>query len=295
MATALSKPFPTLSKRRLYEIGLWTGYVFLTNAVGATSVFFEYGRLGVPIDWWEPFVWEYSSGLVILILIPFVLAAEKRFPFTRDRLGRAFAIHFALTLPFSILHVAGMVAIRRVVYAIEGGEYDFGNVPLEFLYEWRKDALSYAFIIFVVNAYRIYREKADGEANLVQKPTEWRSEPVREGQKRFRVRHGNQEFFIAPAAVDWIEAAGNYVILHVGSRTFAMRDTLKSLEQRLADAAFARVHRSALVNVAKIARREATGDGDMLLSLENGETVRLSRRYRPSLDAALGPTLATGA
>jgi hypothetical protein len=278
-------PFGALTKRRLYEIGLWAGYIFLSNTIGATSVFFEYGRIGVSIDWWEPFVWEYSSGLLILALIPFVLAAEKRFPFTRENWLRNGGVHLLLTVPFSMLHVGGMVAIRKAIYILNGDTYDFGNVPLEFLYEWRKDAMSYAFVIFVINAYRIYREKADGEANLLQAPTEWRSAKVAETEKRFRVKQGNQEFFLAPGAIDWIEAAGNYVILHAGDRTFALRDTMKNLEGVLEDASFIRVHRSALVNAAKIVQRETNGDGDTTLILQSGKTVRMSRRYRPALDA----------
>jgi two-component system, LytTR family, response regulator len=83
--------------------------------------------------------------------------------------------------------------------------------------------------------------------------------------------------------IDWIEAQDYYVELHVGSRSYLLRRSLKLLEERLDPRQFARVHRSAIVNVARIqALRPAThGERDVLL--RDGTQLKLSRMYRDRL------------
>ena len=268
--------------RRSIEIGLWVAYVFLATTVNATSVLMEYARSGRPLASWEPFVWEYSSGVFSLLLIPFVLAVESRWPLTLENWRRMLGVHLLATLPYCGLHVAGMVGARKVIYVLMGGTYDFGNVPIELLYEWRKDALSYFFVLFVVNAYRIYRERAEGEANFVDR----RQPDPLEAVPHFRVTYNRRDFNLDPREVEWIESAGNYVVLHVAEKTYLMRETMKNLEDRLAQTSFVRVHRSRMVNLAHV-KSSATQQSKTLLHLTHGATVEVSRSYRPAVLSAL--------
>jgi two-component system LytT family response regulator len=79
------------------------------------------------------------------------------------------------------------------------------------------------------------------------------------------------------AEIDWIEAAGNYVSLHVGAASHLLRDTMKHLEAQLAGARFARLHRSAMVNLDRIRELQQTAEGDWEVVLTDGTRLRASR------------------
>lgn len=90
------------------------------------------------------------------------------------------------------------------------------------------------------------------------------------------------------AAIDWIEAAGNYLCIRAGAQTHILRETLGQMQARLDPAYFARVHRSRIVNIARIARLVPLSNGDHTLVLDDGTTLGLSRTYRDALFRALG-------
>jgi two-component system LytT family response regulator len=88
--------------------------------------------------------------------------------------------------------------------------------------------------------------------------------------------------------IDYIEAANNYVKLHVGARTHLLREKLSALEQRLDPAQFARIHRSVIVNMDRIVSLRPSYSGDYIVRLESGTEVRLSRTYRDIVQKQLG-------
>jgi two-component system LytT family response regulator len=96
---------------------------------------------------------------------------------------------------------------------------------------------------------------------------------------RLAVRTGGRIDLIAVADIHWIEAAGNYVSIHVVSAEHLMRETLKSLEARLDPATFVRIHRSVIVNVDRIARLEPIEHGEYLVTLHNGKTLYATRSF----------------
>ena len=89
---------------------------------------------------------------------------------------------------------------------------------------------------------------------------------------------------VEPAAVDWIEACGNYARLHLDGRSVLLRRTLSSLADELADAGFVRVHRSSIVNTARVVGMRRRDHGEGLLELAGGETIRVSRTYRDAVE-----------
>jgi two-component system LytT family response regulator len=93
------------------------------------------------------------------------------------------------------------------------------------------------------------------------------------------------------AAIDWIEADGNRVRLHLGARTVTLRETLARIEQRCraSGSRFIRVRRSALVNVRAIASIERYSKGMWLLRLRSGGSVVSSRRHAEQVKALLRP------
>ena len=100
---------------------------------------------------------------------------------------------------------------------------------------------------------------------------------------RILIRDGDRMEFMPVAAIHWIEAAGNYVKVHSGSRVELVRVTLSSLVERLDPAVFARIHRSVVVNLAMVREIHPWYGGDYKAVLTDGRELRVSRRYRERL------------
>jgi two-component system LytT family response regulator len=97
--------------------------------------------------------------------------------------------------------------------------------------------------------------------------------------RRFLVRTPRGYHFVDAGDVEWVEAEGNYAALHAGGHVHLVRHTMKRLEGRLDPATFVRVHRSAIVNVARVTRAEPLGHGEYRLHLRSGARVDTSRGY----------------
>lgn len=226
-------------------------------------------------DWWEPWAWEVSSAVATLALLwlpwlTMVLAPPSDFSgagwMRRLRFG---GVHLAGVVVFSVLHVAGFVALRRLTYGLmDAGPYEFNGLAGRFIYEFRKDLLSYA--TFVAVFWLAGRLRRGHEAPL---------RPV-----SFDIRDGGR---IIRAPLDQIVAvssAGNYVefCLADGRRPL-MRTTLAAIEVELEGFGFVRAHRSWLVNARKVTGLRPDGSGDWTVELGAVEAP-LSRRYPQALE-----------
>src|SRR6516225_277679 len=107
--------------------------------------------------------------------------------------------------------------------------------------------------------------------------------PQPRATKRLVVRSRGQVLFVSAADIDWIEAAGYYACLHVGSDTHILRRSLSELEQDLGDEKFIRIHRSIVVNLERIRGLELQTGGEYEVVLQSKVRLRLSRRYRKRL------------
>ena len=99
---------------------------------------------------------------------------------------------------------------------------------------------------------------------------------------RVAVRTTDRFVVVDWADVDWVEAADNYVTLHVGSREYLLRETLASLEHQLDPERFGRIHRSALVQFDRITELHPVSHGDIDLVLRNGVRLTVTRTWRES-------------
>ena len=97
---------------------------------------------------------------------------------------------------------------------------------------------------------------------------------------RVAVRAADRFVVIDWRDVDWIEAADNYVKLHVGAKEFLVRDTLAAIEKQLDPERFARIHRSAIVQLDRLAELHPAGHGDVEVVLRGGTRLVLSRTWR---------------
>lgn len=240
-------------------------------------------RAHVGVAPWEPVTWEWTSHMVVLALVPLVIAFERRVPLGFDCFRRNLPLHALATVAFSLLHVGAMVGLRKLVYLAMGAHYDFGYWPRELFYEYLKDWRTYATILLVVTAYRLLLLRLQGEARLLVEPDEGPAlEPV-ERPDRFLVRKLGKEFLVAANDIEFLQASGNYVNLHVRGRDYPLRSTMAAIEPRMDPARFVRVHRSYMVNLDCIAEIEPLDTGDARLLLRDGSTVPCSRRYRGAL------------
>jgi two-component system LytT family response regulator len=105
--------------------------------------------------------------------------------------------------------------------------------------------------------------------------------------RRLAVKDGERIVLLDRNAIDWIESAGNYVVLHCGGKTHVMRETLENLREELG-ARFVRVRRDALVNAAAVRELHPLFRGEFRLALRDGSHVQSTRRFRSEVDALLG-------
>ncbi|MGH7461527.1 MAG: LytTR family DNA-binding domain-containing protein, partial [Longimicrobiales bacterium] len=87
-----------------------------------------------------------------------------------------------------------------------------------------------------------------------------------------------------PSDIDWVEAAGNYVKLHVGNDEYIVRESISRLEAMLGSRQFARVHRSTIVNLNRVRELRPWFSGEMIIVMLNGTELKLSRTYRKDLE-----------
>ena len=104
---------------------------------------------------------------------------------------------------------------------------------------------------------------------------------------RILIRSSGRIYFIRVDDIDWVDAAGNYVRLHVKGEAHLFRETMNAMEKRLDPTRFARVHRSHVVNINRIKEIVPHG-GEHVIVLQNGTRLTLSRGYRDRLQERLG-------
>ena len=104
---------------------------------------------------------------------------------------------------------------------------------------------------------------------------------------RLVVKSGGRLFFLRADEIDWVEAAGNYVRLHVGSTSYLLRETMNAIEGRLDPEKFFRIHRCRIVNMERIQELQPWLNGEYAVLLRTGTRLTLSRGYREKLQERL--------
>jgi DNA-binding LytR/AlgR family response regulator len=173
-----------------------------------------------------------------------------------------------------------MAALRLLWFtAIVGVPYSFPLTVERLQYEFAKDLVTYLMLTTGVLAlnYLLQRKASEPAAETPVLPS---------APERFAVRkRGGSEIMVEVADIDWIEASGNYAILHVGGDTFEIRSSLAKLEAELDAKRFVRVHKSYVVNIARVAEVTPWVSGDWRIRLQDGAEINLSRRYRQRFEA----------
>jgi two-component system LytT family response regulator len=108
---------------------------------------------------------------------------------------------------------------------------------------------------------------------------------------RLIVKSAGRISFVRVEEIDWLEAADNYVRIHVTRESHLIRETLQSLLERLDPSKFLRIHRSTVVNFDRIKEMQPLFHGDYLVRLHDGTELTLSRNYKEKLARPLGQFL----
>jgi two-component system LytT family response regulator len=134
---------------------------------------------------------------------------------------------------------------------------------------------------------RIERQRAgDLGKRLLAMVQDLKPEPQQQND-RLVVKSGGRIYFLRVDEIDWVDAAGNYVRLHVKGESHLFRETMAAMEKRLDSNRFVRIHRSHIVNTDRIKELQP-GNGEHIVVLRNGVRLTLSRGYREKLQERLG-------
>jgi len=260
--------------RRLRWFGFWT----LLGVVSSAQLHFANQRFAAhPPSWWQALAtglphW-YLWGLLALV----VAWLGRRLQVDRANFGRHFFIHLGASLDLALLQLVAAVGVQDLLHAAAGEPFAYAQQLVDnftLFYHW--NVLIYWAILAVVHAL-------DYHADLERQRVHAAELDDRQPTERLLVADNGRSFFVRTSDVDWMEAARNYVRLHVGHRTHLLRATLGALEQRLDPERFRRVSRSALVNVDRVREVQPWFHGDAVVILDGGAQVTLSRRYRANL------------
>ena len=225
-----------------------------------------------------PAIWEVSSALVTFAIFAIPAGVALWTTRTSPRWWRAAPVHLVAVLIYSVLHVSGFVALRKLAYIVLMHEpYQFGPLSSEFPYEFRKDMMAYglASIIYYLSLRRSAREAATS----AQEAPSAASFDIRDGARLVRV---------PTAEILAVRSAGNYAeFLLADGRRPLMRSSLGALEDALSAHGFLRTHRSWLVNPARVTGLKPEGSGDYAVELGTVEAP-LSRRFPGALAALRG-------
>lgn len=218
--------------------------------------------------------WEATSIIAWLTAAPAIWWLVLRVRPPRFSWAMVALLILLASVPISLWHIALMVVLRKLFYAMEGGRYHFfdlfGSVGERLLYEYRKDFATYLQFagLAVIAQWLIAR------AGL---PV-----AVPATQRILTVADGAVTHQVPVDQIDHVTAAGNYVEIAWAPRTLLHRATLAGVGAELG-AGFVQIHRSRLVRRAAIRRIETDRSGDFTVVLENGTELKGSRRYRESV------------
>jgi hypothetical protein len=255
-------------RRRLTLLVLgFIAFSALQLFVNASTSLADFASGGHPQTALHVWIWELTSMTLWIALLPAIGWLVLRVRPPRFDWPWAIAVHAVATVPLSIVHVVGMIALRMGIYRAMGEAYGFGAIGERLLYEYRKDAPTYVLLATFL-AFGIW----------------WlsRAEPAKEAEDVILVPDGNVTHHVPVDAIDWAASAGNYVEIAWGQRNLLHRSTLAALADTLGSR-FVRIHRGRIVRRAAIERIETDRSGDFTVTLAGGMVLRGSRRFRDGL------------
>ena len=144
------------------------------------------------------------------------------------------------------------------------------------------------YLLKPFSADRLRSSLAHARVHVANRRGQPATERDRGRRDRLMVKSDGRIRVIRTADIDWCEASGNYVGLHVGGQCHLVRDTMAHLESELDPRDFIRIHRSTIVNVDRVQEMQPSFSGDYVVILRGGTRLTLSRGYRDAMQARMG-------
>ncbi|WP_417465918.1 LytR/AlgR family response regulator transcription factor [Kordiimonas sp.] len=271
--TTLQHRMETGSLLRAYALsgGVWFLLALLFSAEGYLVSVYR----GSPQAWWPSFGYSLAIFSIWALISPpvlrFVRQVEERDLLRFRRIG-LYALGAIIINP---LHVALFVLIFWPVYNGDGRiatRLDMGERMI--VQNLHTNLIFYVVLVLMGVGLHALKAKQIGPPNS--------SAP-----RTLHLRTKGSVRLMAHNDISWIAAAGNYAEVHTDNGHFLTDDNLASVQARLPEDSFARIHRGHLVRLDAIAELKGLGRGDALVVLRDGTELRLSRRYRERLASLL--------
>lgn len=249
--------------------------------VNSLTVADDFAGVGKPLDAWEPWVWELTSAVFwIAAVLPLVRVSRWLRP-PRLPLAAGLLALLALSVAACAAHVGWLAVSRDAVYALLGVDFDYDWSRRQLVYEWRKDLLT----VLALAGIGVLADRLTAVPVVIDTAVEPAATgPAAAPGFRLEVRDGARVSWLAPAEIERVEAAGNYVELHTAGGVVLHRATLAGVEGVLAPHGFVRIHRSRLVRRAAVREMVTTASGDFEATLASGVVVVGSRRFRVGME-----------
>jgi two-component system, LytTR family, sensor kinase len=156
---------PTRSNRTGWVIYIACGLLYGVY-LGINQIIGMAGEKTMPA--WKPLVWELSSVPVVLALVPLIVLFERRFRLDARPRWRTLLLHLGAAWVFSVVHIAGMLLLRQLAYAIAGEHYYLGDLTLRFIYELQKDLVTYLIVLLIIFAGREFQVRRTGDLRAAE-------------------------------------------------------------------------------------------------------------------------------
>lgn len=266
-------PVGVLPGRRalFWTVVLWSGAAILAGTAAYLS-----RRAEPPMSGWLESVGPpaLASALWMIMTVGIVWGARRFPPLSLDEGIRP------RSGPFVGHMMAGLLAsfVLNAAFVLIAGPGTSSG------YGWEVARMGLANLHFNFGAYWIVALTALLGPRLTDPD---RRRPRVSGERTLTVRSGRRRVRVRVSDIRWIEAAGDYVRLHVDGADHLLSERLKNLEQRLDPTRFVRVHRSAIVNVDAVETLKHLGHGDYEAALDDGSVVRIARTRREMFARAL--------
>lgn len=270
--TDAARPFPLAAQ---FTLGFFYWLFFLL--VMEPDNILRAVHAGVALPWSEEVIRMVGASVLGASVTPLLFALVTRFPIEGERLWRRAAIETAgaavtaaALIVVSSLLASWFLATGRRPLALAIGE--------DFAANWTLLVFSIAGLLAIFHAIRLFVQSRHREHAPTSPPPAY--------LVRVAVKARGSISFVELDDVEWIEAQGNYLALHVGAATHLIRESLAGFEAKLDPKRFARIHRRTIVAIPCVRDITPLGAGDALLRLKDGTELRVSRSFRERIAAS---------
>jgi two-component system LytT family response regulator len=187
---------------------------------------------------------------------------------------------------FEVIEAVGVERMPRVIFVTAYDQYTLRAFEVHAL-DYLLKPFDRERFLKALNHARSSLERGEFNRQLIRLLDDRLA--ARKPLERLVIKSGGRIYFLNVEEVDWIEAADNYVELHVGRESHLLRETISGLAARLDPSLFLRIRHSTMVNLERVKELRPLFRGEYLIILRDGTELTSSRRYRKNLDSILTP------